>query len=108
MFRTVIKQPMLTQVYMHGDFQSNAPDVLRQFTAELRLFNRIKRHQNIVQFVGNIDGVGMILEYVDGETLFKWLGRGALPKIRMDWFNQILAGLCHIHSFGRFSIFLFV
>lgn len=101
LYRTVLKTPMLTQLYMHGSFSSNAPDVLRQFTAELRFFQTVRRHRNIVAFVGSLEGVGMLLEYIDGETIWKHLGRGHPLSIRADWFNQILSGLCHIHSFGE-------
>lgn len=106
LYRTVLKTPMLTQLYMHGSFSSNAPDVLRQFTAELRFFQTVRRHRNIVAFVGSLEGVGMLLEYIDGETIWKYLGKGHAMSVRADWFNQILAGLCHIHSFGmRYSFF---
>jgi hypothetical protein len=101
LYRTVLKTPMLTQLYMHGSFSSNAPDVLRQFTAELRFFQTVRRHRNIVAFVGSLEGVGMLLEYVDGETLWKYLGKGYPMSVRADWFNQILSGLSHIHSFGQ-------
>lgn len=101
LYRTVLKTPMLTQLYMHGSFSSNAPDVLRQFTAELRFFQTVRRHRNIVAFVGSLEGVGMLLEYVDGETIWKHLGRGHSMSVRADWFNQILSGLTHIHSFGK-------
>lgn len=100
LFRTVLKTPTLTQVYIHGQFSSNAPDVLRQFTAELRFFQTVKRHKNLVTFVGSLEGVGMLLEYVEGETLWKHLGRGHSMSTRADWFNQILVGTCHIHAFG--------
>ncbi|KAF8315610.1 hypothetical protein DL93DRAFT_2033058, partial [Clavulina sp. PMI_390] len=100
LFRTILKTPTLTQLYMHGSFQSNAPDVLRQFTAELRFFRTVTRHRNIVAFVGSLEGVGMLLEYVDGETIWKHLGRGHPMSLRADWFNQILSAVCHIHSFG--------
>ncbi len=105
LYRTVLKTPTLTQLYMHGQFSSNAPDVLRQFTAELRFFQTVQRHKNIVTFVGSLEGVGMLLEYAQGETLFKYLGQGTPMSIRADWFNQILSGLCHIHSFGMFNSF---
>ena len=101
LYRTVLKTPMLTQLYMHGSFSSNAPDVLRQFTAELRFFQTVRRHRNIVAFVGSLEGVGMLLEYVDGETLWRHLGKGYPMSVRADWFNQILSGLTHIHSFGE-------
>lgn len=101
LYRTILKTPMLTQLYMHGSFSSNAPDVLRQFTAELRFFQTVRRHRNIVAFVGSLEGVGMLLEYVDGETLWKYLGKGCPMSVRADWFNQILSGLTHIHSFGE-------
>ncbi|KAF8334679.1 uncharacterized protein EI90DRAFT_2835901, partial [Cantharellus anzutake] len=100
LYRTILKTPTLTQMYMHGQFSSNAPDVLRQFTAELRFFQTVQRHRNIVAFVGSLEGVGMLLEYVEGETLFKYLGLGMSMSTRADWFNQILNGLCHVHSFG--------
>ncbi|KAF9516345.1 hypothetical protein BS47DRAFT_1272514, partial [Hydnum rufescens UP504] len=100
LFRTVLKTPALTQMYMHGSFSSNAPDVLRQFTAELRFFQTVRRHKNIVTFVGSLEGVGMLLEYLEGETLWSYLGRGIRSSVRADWWNQILAGVCHIHSFG--------
>lgn len=101
LFRTVLKTPTLTQVYIHGQFSSNAPDVLRQFTAELRFFQTVRRHRNLVTFVGSLEGVGMLLEYVEGETLWKHLGKGHSMGVRADWFNQILAGTCHVHSFGE-------
>lgn len=103
LYRTVLKTPMLTQLYMHGSFSSNAPDVLRQFTAELRFFQTVRRHRNIVAFVGSLEGVGMLLEYVDGDTLWKHLGKGQSMSVRADWFNQVLEGVTHIHSFGKLA-----
>jgi serine/threonine protein kinase len=81
--------------------QSNASDVTTQFLAELRVYTTLSRHRNVAAFLGCLEGVGMVLEYVDGPTLYEVIKAGPLPRPRkIDYHNQLLSGLCHLHSYG--------
>jgi serine/threonine protein kinase len=76
-------------------------DVVKQFAAELRVFRTIGIHKNVVRFFGVIEGVGIVLEEIDhGHTLLELLPTVWSDSTKVDWFNQILEGLAHIHKFG--------
>jgi serine/threonine protein kinase len=55
----------------------------------------------VVRFFGAIEGVGLVLEEIDhGHTLLELLPTLWNDSTKIDWFNQILEGLAHIHKFG--------
>jgi len=62
----------------------------------------VARHRNIVAFLGSLEGVGMVLEFVEGRTLLDVVrARPAIShELKIDFHNQILDGLSHLHSFG--------
>ncbi|KAH7913259.1 kinase-like domain-containing protein [Hygrophoropsis aurantiaca] len=102
LFKCVVKKPDVVQLEINGEMQSNASDVTTQFLAELRVYTTVSRHRNIAAFLGCLENVGMVLEYVDGRTLYEVIKvRPALtrPK-KIDFHNQLLAGLAHLHSYG--------
>jgi serine/threonine protein kinase len=82
--------------------QSNAADVTVQFLAELRVYTTLARHRNIAAFLGCLENVGMVLEYIEGRTLYDVVK--ARPEMtreqKIDYHNQLLDGLTHLHSYG--------
>jgi len=82
--------------------QSNASDVTVQFLAELRVYTTVARHRNICGFLGSLENVGMVLAFIDGRTLYDVIiERPALTtKEKIDYHNQLLDGLSHLHSYG--------
>jgi len=81
--------------------QSNVSDVTVQFLAELRVYTTLGRHRNICAFLGSLENVGMVLEYVDGRTLYDVvIARPPLTIAeKIDYHNQLLDGLTHLHSY---------
>ncbi|KAH7888874.1 kinase-like protein [Phlebopus sp. FC_14] len=102
LFKCVVKKPDVVQLEINGEMQSNAQDVTTQFLAELRVYTTVARHRNIAAFLGCLENVGMVLEYVDGRTLYEVIRpRPALPLVKkIDFHNQLLAGITHLHSYG--------
>jgi serine/threonine protein kinase len=103
LFKCVIKKPDVTELEINGELQSNIYDVRQQFLAELRVYRTVSRHRNIVAFLGCLEGLGMVLEYVDGSPLLDVIRKPAPPlerETKVDFHNQLLSGLAHIHSFG--------
>ncbi|KIJ04328.1 hypothetical protein PAXINDRAFT_94829 [Paxillus involutus ATCC 200175] len=102
LFKCVVKKPDVVQLEINGEMQSNAHDVTTQFLAELRVYTTVSRHRNIAAFLGCLENVGMVLEYVDGRTLYEVIcQRPALSRAKkIDFHNQLLAGLTHLHSYG--------
>jgi serine/threonine protein kinase len=83
--------------------KSNSTDVTTQFLAELRVYTTLTRHRNITAFLGCLEGLGLVLEYIDGHTLYDAIRTPPLPLTparKIDYHNQLLSGLCHMHSFG--------
>jgi serine/threonine protein kinase len=94
--------------------QSNATDVTTQFLAELRVYTTLARHRNITAFLGCLENVGMVLEFVDGRTLYdvlrehekRFVDAGREPAqamgrdVKVDYHDQLLAGLTHLHAYG--------
>ncbi|KAF8627821.1 hypothetical protein AX15_004242 [Amanita polypyramis BW_CC] len=101
LFKCVVKQPDVVQVEINDEMQSNASDVTVQFLAELRVYTTLARHRNICAFLGSLENVGMVLEYVEGRTLYDVvIARPALTKEqKIDYHNQLLDGLTHLHSY---------
>lgn len=102
LFKCIVKKPEVVQLEVNGELQTNASDVTTQFLAELRVYTTIGRHRNIVGFLGCLEGVGMVLEFVDGRTLLDVVrARPELTKeLKIDFHNQILDGLSHLHAHG--------
>lgn len=102
LFKCVVKKPNVVQLEINGEMQSNANDVTTQFLAELRVYTTVNRHRNITAFLGSLENVGMVLEYVEGRTLWDVIReRPAITNLKkIDYHNQLLDGLTHLHSFG--------
>ncbi|KAF7793984.1 hypothetical protein EIP86_005109 [Pleurotus ostreatoroseus] len=98
----MVKKPNVVQLEINGEMQSNARDVTTQFLAELRVYTTVTRHRNIAAFLGSLENVGMVLEYIDGRTL--WDVIKEQPSLthakKVNIHNQLLDGLTHLHSFG--------
>ncbi|KAG9002729.1 hypothetical protein FRB94_003649 [Tulasnella sp. JGI-2019a] len=111
-FKTIIKRPQLVQMYLNDQLHTNAPDVENQFLAELRAYQTVGPHRHIAALLGIIDGLGMVLELVEGDTLFeRALRRGGAGNkwenvervnatFKVEWFNQMVEALCHVHMHG--------
>ncbi|KAI0339869.1 kinase-like protein [Trametopsis cervina] len=102
-FQCVVKKPNVVQLEINGEMLSNAPDVTTQFLAELRVYTTVTRHRNIAAFLGSLENVGMVLEYIEGRTLWDVISKEPelmTRKQKIDFHNQLLDGLTHLHSFG--------
>ena len=102
-FQCVVKKPNVIQLEINDEMHSNAHDVTTQFLAELRVYTTVTRHRNITAFLGSVENVGMVLEYIDGRTLWDVISKE--PEImtraqKIEFHNQLLDGLTHLHSFG--------
>lgn len=116
MFRCIVKRPHADQPVSFSSRSSDPgdnlsgelsvqpqplDDIVQQFAAELRVFRTIGIHKNVVRFFGVIEKVGIVLEEIDhGHTLLDLLPTVWKDSTKIDWFNQILEGLAHIHKFG--------
>ena len=102
LFKCVVKKPNVVQLEINGEMQSNANDVTTQFLAELRVYTTVTRHRNITAFLGSLENVGMVLEFVEGRTLWDVIReRPQISRLKkIDYHNQLLDGLTHLHSFG--------
>jgi serine/threonine-protein kinase len=78
-------------------------DTARRFRREARLGASLN-HPNLVSvydIVSDDEGVLIVMEYVDGETLRDALGRGPLPAARaVEVLRGLAAGLDHAHAEG--------
>jgi hypothetical protein len=70
LFKWIVKKPDVVQLEINGEMQSNVQDVTVQFLAELRVYTTLARHRNVCAFLGSLENVGMVLEYIDGRTLY--------------------------------------
>ncbi|KAI0311413.1 kinase-like domain-containing protein [Amylostereum chailletii] len=107
LFKCIVKKPDIVQLEINGEMQSNATDVAAQFLAELRVYTAVPRHRNLAAFLGCLDGVGMVIEFVDGRTLYDVIKDCQLPdhmplsrRRKRDFHNQLLAALTHVHAAG--------
>jgi serine/threonine protein kinase len=66
------------------------------------VYTTVPRHRNICAFLGSLENVGMVLEYIDGRTLYEVvIARPALTtRQKHDYHNQLLDGLTHLHASG--------
>lgn len=101
LFKCVVKKPDVVQLEINGEIQSNAQDVTTQFLAELRVYTTVSRHRNIAAFLGCIENIGLVLEYVDGRSLYDLIRqRPPLSRVKkINFHNQLLDGLTHLHAF---------
>ncbi|KAL1942851.1 hypothetical protein VTO73DRAFT_5091 [Trametes versicolor] len=103
LFKCVVKKPNVVQLEINGEMQSNAKDVTTQFLAELRVYTTLARHRNITAFLGCLENVGMVLEYLEGRTLYDVIReqKDTLSRAKkVDYHNQLLDGLTHLHAYG--------
>lgn len=102
LFKCIVKKPEVVQLEINDEMQSNALDVTAQFLAELRVYTHVAPHRNIPVFLGCLDGIGMVLEFLEGGTLYDYLKQYApLPRARLyDFHNQLLDALTHMHAYG--------
>ncbi|KAI0645756.1 kinase-like protein [Trametes meyenii] len=103
LFKCVVKKPNVVQLEINGEMQSNAKDVTTQFLAELRVYTTLARHRNITAFLGCLENVGMVLEFLEGRTLYDVIReqQSTLSRAKkVDYHNQLLDGLTHLHSYG--------
>ncbi|KDQ14266.1 hypothetical protein BOTBODRAFT_347273 [Botryobasidium botryosum FD-172 SS1] len=95
----IVKVPNLTVDAQNAT--TNAPDLINQFFAEMRVYRTVGFHPQLLRFLGGVGGIGLALERVDGDLLHRRLTQPDIPvSMKADWANQIIAGLAHIHSFG--------
>jgi serine/threonine protein kinase len=82
--------------------QSSASAVSTQFLAELRVYTTVSQHRNITAFLGCLENVAMVLEYIDGRTLYEVVRpRPTLTRAqKIDFHNQLLDCTTRLHSFG--------
>lgn len=101
LFKCVVKKPDVVQLEINGDMHSNVSDVTVQFLAELRVYTNVACHRNICAFLGCLENVGMVLAYIDGRTLYDVLKEQPRlsAKQKVDYHNQLLDGLSHLHSY---------
>jgi len=107
LFKCIVKKPDIMQMELNGEMHTNAPDVMVQFLAELRVYSTLKGHRNFPTYLGSLEGVGMVLEYIEGRSLLDVLRdtkkseRGGLDKrTKIDIWDQMVDGLTYLHSFG--------
>jgi len=96
-----VKKPDVVQLENNAEMQSNASDVTTQFLAELHVYTTVSRHRSITAFFGCLKNVGMVLEYIDGRTLYEVIRpRSTLTRAqKIDSHNQLFDGITHLHSF---------
>ncbi|THH06576.1 hypothetical protein EW146_g9570 [Bondarzewia mesenterica] len=102
LFKCIVKKPEIIQLEINDEMQSNANDVATQFLAELRVYTTVPRHRNLPAFLGCLENVGMVLEFVEGPTLYDFIKekRTLTPAQRKDLHNQLLDALTHLHASG--------
>lgn len=105
LFKCIVKKPDIVQLEINGEMQTNSPDVTAQFLAELRVYSTLPVHRNFPAYLGSLDGVGMVLEYIEGRSMHELLtsarATGGLDRSsKVNIHNQLLDGLTYLHSFG--------
>ena len=71
LFTWMVKKSGVVQLEINGEMQSDASDVTTQFLAELSVYTTVSRYRNITIFLGGLENVGMVLEYIDRRTLYE-------------------------------------
>ena len=81
------------------------PDIKNRFISEAKILSTLK-HPNIVRvldFIEEQDGLHLVMEYVEGRTLNKMIGKetGPIPAVKaLPIFEQILSAVEYAHSKG--------
>lgn len=118
LFRAVVKKPAPISIEINDELHSNASDVALQFAAELRVYSKVGKSTGFAAFLGCVEGLGMIIEWVEGRTLLDAV-RGVpagksvhevedtvldahkpSDRRKIKWYNQLVDALTHLHSFG--------
>ena len=118
LFRAVVKKPAPIEIEINDELHSNASDVALQFAAELRVYSKVGKNTGFAAFLGCVEGLGMVLEWVDGRTLLDAVRGVPIGKSvhevdnsvldahkpsdrrKIKWYNQLVDALTHLHSFG--------
>jgi serine/threonine protein kinase len=105
LFKCIVKKPDIVQLEINGEMQTNSPDVTAQFLAELRVYSTLPGHRNFPVYLGSLDGVGMVLEYIEGRSMHDMLTNARLTggldrNMKCNIHDQLLDGLTYLHSFG--------
>ncbi|TFK40398.1 kinase-like domain-containing protein [Crucibulum laeve] len=103
-FRMVLKRPDPSEAEFDGKTLSNAHNIATSYLSELRVLRTVSVHPNIVRFAGIIEGVGIILEQIDGvELQSKFPTSDDLaypsPVSKIQWATGTMDALIHLHSF---------
>ncbi|KAJ7224272.1 kinase-like domain-containing protein, partial [Mycena pura] len=101
LYRAVIKRPRVDSFEVDGRILWNDFDVT-SFARELRLLLTVPRHENLVEFYGHIDGVGLVIQAVNGVRLDTKIETRPFPSdtFKLGWANQLIRVIHHIHSSG--------
>jgi serine/threonine protein kinase len=118
LFRAIVKKPAPIEIEINDELHSNASDVALQFAAELRVYSKVGKNTGFAAFLGCVEGLGMVLEWVEGRTLLDAV-RGVpagksvhevedsvldahkpSDRRKVKWYNQLVDALTHLHSFG--------
>jgi eukaryotic-like serine/threonine-protein kinase len=79
------------------------PELLDRFMREIKVQASLK-HNNIAALYGatRIDNqLVMLMEYIEGETLEKYMSKGPVPLTRgLDYIMQVLSALAYAHQLG--------
>jgi serine/threonine protein kinase len=88
-FKCIVKKPDVVQLEINGEMQSSVSAMTTQFLAELRVYTTVSRHRNITAFLGCLENVDMVLEYIDGRTLYEVIClRPTLTRAqKIDFYN---------------------
>ncbi|TDL19019.1 kinase-like protein [Rickenella mellea] len=102
LFHCVLKRPTVEWLYVDGEWFCGAEPMMERFARELRFFQNVKRHANIVRFLAVVDDMGLLIEHIHGDELATRLYRQPdIPLgLKTRWVNQMIDALCHIHSFS--------
>lgn len=118
LFRAVIKKPAPIEIEINDELHSNASDVALQFAAELRVYSKVGKNAGFAAFLGCVEGLGMVLEWVDGRTILDAVRGVPIGKSvhdvedsvldahkpsdrrKIKWYNQLVDAVTHLHSFG--------
>jgi len=118
LFRAIVKKPAPISIEINDELHSNASDVALQFAAELRVYSKVGKNTGFAAFLGCVEGLGIVLEWVEGRTLLDAVRGVPVGKSvhemdnseldahkpsdrrKIKWYNQLVDALTHLHSFG--------
>jgi hypothetical protein len=74
---------------------------VEKFKAEAKLMQKIRHHENVVQFLGVIKGNGIIalgMEFLGGGSLYQYLRKGSVStELMIKFAMDIAKGMRHLH-----------